>query len=113
MVGPGNADNASYPIASPNDSGELNLIFYAKISGYTGAICIYYRKNLSGSFLPLAAEDSDDAGSAKIQGIPITIYGAAQTDKFEFFVAPCNGSGAVASAVANKFFMLSVKSQNW
>jgi hypothetical protein len=113
MVGPGNADNASYPIASPNDSGELNLIFYAKISGYTGAICIYYRKNLTGSFLPLAAESSDDAGNAKIHGIPITIYGASQTDKWEFLVGPCDANGVVATAVVNKYYLLSVKSQNW
>jgi hypothetical protein len=110
LCGPGHPDEAINPICCCDASGYITILIHAQILGYTGNVTLYYRRN-GGSYVPIWASNSDDGGNVRIADVR-QFGGFALTDKIEFYVAPCDGSGNIPTAVSNKWFNLEVLSLN-
>lgn len=114
LYGPGNSGAASNPskIAAVR-SGYIKVMILARMVGYTGDGCIYWRKNGTGSYLALAAVQFK-------ADVPVVIFrgsgyfsGLTSTDYFEFFVAPCTGSGDISVAPSAMTTEIDAISFNW
>jgi hypothetical protein len=102
MVGPGHADASGgvYPIISPNADGYAYVLVNARIlndSPDVDALCVFIELNDSGVYSVLQAISSDDAGNQIGTGFRRLLI--AVTDSIKFFVAPSDGTGAIASSV--------------
>jgi hypothetical protein len=95
-----------------NHSGAATVLIFATILNYSGTMCVYYRKNGAGSYIPLAALTTDDGGNAVFRGLR-RIAGVSATDYFHFFVAPCDANGDPTGAGITKTFELDVAAINW
>jgi hypothetical protein len=101
LFGPSHASAAGSPdqIVAIRDGG-CQITCIARIVGYTGPATIYYRK-AGGAFVAFAALES-------VSGIPLVasrgpdyFTGLVPGDKLEFYIAPCDGNGDLAVAVAD------------
>ncbi len=98
------------PTCSPDGSGKAKVHIQASLIGHDGFITIYLRKN-NGSAIPLASVSSDDDGNARLS-VMRQLTGIAATDMLEFYVAPCDGTGAITTAVTCRY-ELDVTFFNW
>lgn len=92
--------------------GGARILFWGKIVANV-PIAIYYQRNGAGAYVPISAEDPD-TNPAFSSGMreENTIEGLAKTDFVDFYVAPCDGSGDIASPVT-AYYALDIAALNW
>lgn len=98
------------PTCAPDSAGKAKVHIQASLIGHDGLITLYLRKN-GGAAIPLASVSSDDAGNARL-GVMRQLTGIAATDMLDFYVAPCDGAGAILGAVTCRY-ELDVTFFNW
>jgi hypothetical protein len=109
LYGPG---YGSSPCVCPNPyTGLATFKLSGRIWGYTGSITIYYRIN-GGTMLAAAGVGSADGGDAVLPTITRKIA-LSTTDRIEFYCAPCNTDGFIASPVSCGLVTLEVDAINW
>ena len=94
----------------PNSDDDVRVMIQGRLIGYTGVITVYYRKNCTGSYIPLASRISAD-GSDAIIDTTRKIAGISPTDYLEFYVAPCDANGDTAGTTCR--YELDVTLFNW
>ncbi len=118
FYGQGHADAATnldkvLAVDTVDGSAGARILFFGRLLAHTGAICVYYRLNGAGSYYPIDARSSDDGGNAMANGFrKENVVLMAKTDSVEFFVAPCDGTGAIPTPVTCRY-ELEVLALNW
>lgn len=99
FYGPSHASAAANPekIICPNPDGEIKFQFHGALTGYDGTlVTVFYRKNQTGNYVPLASRASGNGVSlATIHGSR-KLNGWTPSDMIEIFIAPCAGDGTIA-----------------
>ena len=95
----------------PDSDGIIRLQVQGRLIGNTGLISVYYRKNGTGSYIPIGARSSSD-GTDSIIDATRQISGVSATDSFQFYVAPCNGNGDIATLITCRY-ELDITAFNW
>lgn len=114
LIGPNVAPSAGAARFNPDGDGVVRVALYGSLIGYTGNVCVYYRKNNTGTYTSLAAVNSDDGGNAVIQAFRGTgiLTGITVNDTLDFRIAPCDGYGDTSSDVTCRY-ELDVVAFNW
>ncbi len=114
LYGPANAAAAGNPGFIANvRSGGIMVLIMAKIVGRDGAMTVYFRKNNSGPYIALAADYARDGEVHSWARGAETIGGVSASDSFQFYVAPCDGNGNIASSIGPIRTELDVLAFNW
>jgi hypothetical protein len=93
---PGNAGWTSGTVtACPDASGKVRLLVTARLLGHEGSLLVYVK--VGNTFTALAAISSADSGNATYTCFREVT--ATLTDTISVYVAPADGTGAVASPV--------------
>lgn len=98
--------------ASPDADGKIRAQVQGRLLGYTGLITVYYRKNGTGSFVAIGSRNSADGNDAILDAIRILPDTFTETDYIDFYVAPCDGNGDIATQVTCRY-ELDVTIFNW
>lgn len=114
LYGPAHASAAGNPSAIANvRSGAINVLILARIINQDGLCTIYWRKNNSGAYVALAAGYTVNGAVMSIARGADMLSGVSATDSFQFYVAPCDGSGNISVTTGTLITELDVLSFNW
>lgn len=116
LYGPAHPDAASNltKIVNIRADGGVELLILARLVGYTGTHCVYWRKNGAGSYYALyVSGGSADTPFCMVRGADV-LTGLTPADKIELWVAPCDENGDIpAGALLILTPEMDVVPMNW